>query len=166
MAQGKKHRNKLWWLFMRDRTDANYDHYKIHCNICTPPRRKAILWKSKKVEPENPREFWNAYRPFLHGKTKQTNDLIIKENNVVLSDKREITELFNAHFIQITDGVPLMKETDYGQHLENHPSIIAIHEKNSTTDALLCFNFEHINQARVERILLDVNVHKSCDHLH
>ena len=57
-----------------------------------------------------------------------------------------------------------MKETDYGQHLENHPSIIAIHEKNSTTDALLCFNFEHINQARVERILLDVNVHKSCDH--
>ena len=120
--------------------------------------------EKSKVEPENPREFWNAYRPFLHGKTKQANDLIIKENNVVLSDKREITELFNAHFIQITDGVPLMKETDYGQHLENHPSIIAIHEKNSTTDALLCFNFEHINQARVERILLDVNVHKSCDH--
>ena len=57
-----------------------------------------------------------------------------------------------------------MKETDYGQHPENHPSIIAIHEKNSATDALLCFNFEHINQARVERILLDVNDRKSCDH--
>ena len=72
----------------------------------------------KSSEPENPREFWNAYRPFLHGKTKQANDIIIRENNVVISDKREIVELFNAHFIQIADGVPLMKEKDYGQHLK------------------------------------------------
>lgn len=41
--------------------------------------------------------------------------------------------------------------------LENHPSIIAIHEKNKATEAPLCFNFEHINQAQVERALLDVN---------
>ena len=51
-----------------------------------------------------------------------------------------------------------MEETDYGQHFENHPSIIAIHEKNKATDAPLCFNFEHINQAQVERALLDLNV--------
>ena len=57
-----------------------------------------------------------------------------------------------------------MKETDYGQHFENHPSIKAIHEKNSATDAPLCFNFEHINQAQVEKALLDVNVRKSCGH--
>ena len=48
----------------------------------------------KSSEPENPREFWNAYRPFLHGKTKQANDIIITENNVVIRDKREIAELF------------------------------------------------------------------------
>ena len=118
----------------------------------------------KSSEPENPREFWNAYRLFLHGKTNQANDIIMKENYVVISDKREIAELFNAHFIQIADCVPLMKETDYGQHFENHPSIIAIHEKNKATDAPLCFNFEHINQAQVERALLDVNVRKSCGH--
>ena len=64
----------------------------------------------------------------------------------------------------IADCVLLMKETDYGQHFQNHPSIIAIHEKNKATDAPLCFNFEHINQAQVERALLDVNVRKSCSH--
>ena len=37
-----RHRNKLWRLFMRDRTDANYDHYKIQRNICTSLRRKVI----------------------------------------------------------------------------------------------------------------------------
>ena len=93
----------------------------------------------KSSEPENPREFCNAYRPFLHDITKQANDIIIKENNVVVSDKREIAELFNAHFIQFADDVPLMKETDYCQHFENHPSIKAIHEKNSATDAPLLF---------------------------
>ena len=55
-----------------------------------------------------------------------------------------------------------MKEKDYGQHFENHPSIIAIHEKNRATDSALCFNFEHINQAQVERALLHANVCKSC----
>ena len=115
-------------------------------------------------KPENPREFWNAYRPFLHGKTKQANDTIIKENNAIINDEKEIAELFNANFIQITESVPLMKETDYGQFFENHSSIRAIHEKYRAADALLCFNFDHINQAQVERTLLDVNVHKSCGH--
>ena len=50
-----------------------------------------------------------------------------------------IYALFNAHFIQIADCVPLMKETDYGQHFENQPSIIAIHEKNKATEAPLLF---------------------------
>ena len=57
-----------------------------------------------------------------------------------------------------------MKETDYGQHFESHSSIIAIHEKNKATEAPLCFNFEHINQAQVERALLDINIRKSCGH--
>ena len=151
---------------MRDRSDANYDHYKIQRNICTSLRRKVIKehFEKKSSEPENPREFWNAYRPFLHGKTKQANDIITTENNAVISDKREIAELFNAHFIEIAGCVPLMKETDYCQHFENYRSIIAIHEKNKATDAPLCFNFEHINQAQVERALLDVNNGKSCGH--
>ena len=74
-----RHRNKLCQLFMRDQTDANYDHYKIQCNICTSLRRKAIKehFVKRSSEPENPRGFWNAYRPFLHRKTKQANDIII-----------------------------------------------------------------------------------------
>ena len=55
--QAIRHRNKLWRLFMRDRTDANYDHYKLHCNICTSLRKKTIKqhFVKKSSEPENPR---------------------------------------------------------------------------------------------------------------
>ena len=120
-----RHRNKLWRLFIRDRTDTNYDQYKIQHNICTSLKRKAIKehFVKKSSEPENPREFWNAYRPFLHGKTKQAND------------KREIAELFNAYFIQIADRGPPIKEIDYGQHFEDHPSIRAIYERKRATGA-------------------------------
>ena len=116
------------------------------------------------VRASKPNGVLECVRPFLHGKTKQANDIIITENNAVISDKREIAELFNAHFIKIADCVPLMKETDCAQHIENHPSVIAIHEKNKATETPLCFNFEHINQAQVERALLDVNIPKSCGH--
>ena len=100
---------------------------------------------------------------FMVKQSRQMTSLS-RKNNAVISDKREIAELFNAHFIQIADCVPLMKETDYGQRFENHPSIIAIHEKNKATETPLCFNFEHINQAQVERALLDINIRKSCGH--
>ena len=36
-----RHRNKLWKIFTRNRTDANYEAYKIQRNICTSLRRKS-----------------------------------------------------------------------------------------------------------------------------
>ena len=102
--------------------------------------------------------------PFFMVKQGRQMTSFSQKNNAVISDKREIAELFNAHFIQIADCVPLMKETDYGQRFENHPSIIAIHEKNKATETPLCLNFEHIKQSQVERALLDINIRKSCGH--
>lgn len=72
------HKNKLWRLFMRDRTDANYVQYKLQRNTCTSLRIKAIKEHFVKRSTE-PDKFLNAYRPFFHSKTKQANDIIIKE---------------------------------------------------------------------------------------
>ena len=43
---------------------------------------------------------------------------------------------------------------------ENHPSILAIREHNTKG----YFKFQHTNQALVEKLLRDINVHKSCGH--
>ena len=68
-----RHRNKLWRKFTEDRTDTNYEQYKIQRNKCASLRRKAIKkhFLKKSTSCENPGEFWNVYCPFLHGKTKQ-----------------------------------------------------------------------------------------------
>ena len=63
------------------------------------------------------------FRPFLHGKTKQANGTILVENNdVVQTEKKEIAELFNEHFIQISDSAVLINENDYCNDFENRPS--------------------------------------------
>ena len=65
-----RHRNHLWRHFVENQTDANYATYKAQRNKCTSLRRKAIkaYFQNKAEHSENPRDFWNTYRPFLHSR--------------------------------------------------------------------------------------------------
>ena len=91
---------------MRDRTDCNYELYRRQRNKCASLRRKAIKEHFKKKSEsgrENPREFWDTYRPFLNSKTKQANDIVLKENEVPITNKKQIAELMNNHFVKVTE---------------------------------------------------------------
>ena len=169
-ATSKQNRNVLLWphclatlfVFRRERTDENYEQYKCQRNKCTSLRRKAIRehFRRKSLESENPHEFWSAYRPFLNSKTKQANDIILKEDNIVINDKKEIADLFNNYFVQIADCAAQVSVADYGQDYEKNPCFLAIHERNTKG----YFKFQHTNQALVEKLLRDINVRKSCGH--
>jgi len=68
---------------------------------------------SKKAQANNPREFWKTYQPFLHfSNSKQANDITLIEKDTVFTDKCQIAELFNEHFVHIADGVGEIKEHD------------------------------------------------------
>ena len=70
----------------------NYEAYKSQRNTCTSLRRKAIKqhFLKKLVETVNPQEFWSTFRPFLHTKTKQANDIVLNENEKIINDKKEM----------------------------------------------------------------------------
>ena len=58
-------------------------------NISQTQGDQRALFKEN-MAPDSPRDFWDAYRPFIHSKKiKQANDIILKENNIV-TDKKEI----------------------------------------------------------------------------
>ena len=86
-----RHRNKLWKIFTCNRTDANYEAYKTQRNTCTSLRRKAIKrhFVKKSTEPDNPREFWFTFRSFLHTKSRQANDIILKEEDRIITDTKK-----------------------------------------------------------------------------
>ena len=131
------HRNKLWKKFTHQRTDANYAEYKKQRNKCTSIRRKAIEDHFKnKSETDNPRAIWEAYRPFMHSRSsKQANDITLIENDVVITDKKELAELFNNYFVHIIDDV-----------FSAHPSIRAIAEENRRKNTIHNFNFKYTSK--------------------
>ena len=98
-----RHRNNLCKKFTCNHTDANYKAYKTQRNTCTSLRRKAIKqhFARKTADTEHPREFWSTFCPFLHTKSKQANDIILKENDRIISDKKEIANLLNDYFVHI-----------------------------------------------------------------
>lgn len=48
------------------------------------------------------------------GKTKQPNDVIHEENNVVITKRGAVAELFNNHVIQAANSVAQVNDSDYG----------------------------------------------------
>ena len=65
-----------------------------------------ILTVKNKSETDNPRAFWKAYRPFMHSRSsKPANDITLIDNDVVITDRKELAELFNNYFVHIVDDV-------------------------------------------------------------
>ena len=159
-------RNKLWKKFTHQRTDANYAEYKKQRNKFTSISRKAIKDHFKnKSETDNPRAFWEAYRPFMHSRSsKQANDITLIENDVVITDKKELAELFNNYFVHIIDDVQDIKEHNFGHEFSAHPSIRAIAEENRRKNAIHNFNFKYTNKNQSEKLLLNINARKACGH--
>ena len=147
-----RHRNKLWKKFTHQRTDANYTKYKKQRKKCTSIRCKAIKDHfENKSETDNPRAFWEAYRPFMHSRSsKQANDITLIVNDVVITDKKELAELFKNYFVHIVDDVQDIKEHNFGNEISAQPSIRAIAEENRRKNAIDNFNFKYTNKTRLK----------------
>ena len=155
----------LWKKFTRNSTDANYEAFKTQQITGTSLRRKAIKqhFAKRTADTKNPREFWSTFRPFLHTKSKQANYIILKENDRIISDKREIANLLNDYFVHIADSMPEIRVEDYSEDYANHPRIKAIHEHRGAS-APACFSFHRASETQVELLLKEINVRKSPSH--
>jgi hypothetical protein len=101
----------------------------------------------------------------LQSKSKQANDIFIKENDVVINEKREIAEIFNNYFVNIADGLVDNREHDYAPNFGDHPSVQSI--INTRDERTLTPNFSFIkciNEPQTRQILTNINTRKSCGH--
>ncbi|PFX33122.1 hypothetical protein AWC38_SpisGene2007 [Stylophora pistillata] len=89
--------------------------------------------------------------------------VLIREKDRIITDKKEIAELFNEHFVHIADNVPLREEEDYGNDFANHLSIKVIFE-NRGKDEPACFSFHPTSKSQVESILKEIIVRISPGH--
>ena len=89
-------------------------------------------------------KFWPTINPFLSSKVNSQNNIILCENDCIISDAQEVAKVFNEYFAGIGDGIgfsdPIPDDyiddevfSWYVSRYNNHPSVVAINSINSVT---------------------------------
>jgi hypothetical protein len=154
----KDRRNPIKWLL-----------YKSQRNKVTGMRRNAIkeFFLSKCKPGASPRDFWNAVGPFLSNKSKSRRNIILKENDRIITEVPELCEIFADFFSTVANSIGRPDHIDMSQpdflssiieKHKNHKSVLAIkdrHESNAT------FDFKPVDSDYVYTLLCKLNIHKA-----
>ena len=118
---------------------VEWDVYRIQRNITTSIYKKSqATYFSERCEGgAKNQKFWKTIKPFLTCKQPSCQNIILKEDDKIITDEREICDIFNDFFphvamdIGFKDDMPDDFKTADGfakiidKH-SNHPSIIKI----------------------------------------
>ena len=83
---------------------------------------------------------------------------------LVFTDKKQVTELFNEHFVHIADGVGEIADHQYGEGFCDLPSIKVIQANIGTKGEEDCLSLQLTNATQIEELLSNVNTRKACGH--
>ena len=158
-------------------SDANFENYRKLRNESTKLRTKSrqIYFQERCEGGEKNQHFWKTVKPFLSAKySNSSNSISLLENNTIITDVREVCDLFNTYFKTIADHIGFNHEipddfSDDNSMLsmfnayESHPSIMAIHShKCPDVDD---FQLQPVSVDYVFNLLEDLNIRKGtgCD---
>ena len=98
-----RYRNKLRKLYFESKDPGDWEKYSLQRNLTSSLRRREIssyLRSRADSAKGDPKLFWHTIKPFMH--CKQSNNegtFHLKENGVLVTDKKEVAEIFNNHFL-------------------------------------------------------------------
>ena len=81
--------------------------YKRQRNVCVTIGKKAVKSHFKTVACNgvtNNKEFWKIIKPFITNKGGlNNNEIILIENEKIISEEKQLTGIFNDHYINIVE---------------------------------------------------------------
>ena len=119
------------------------------------------------------KRFWSTFKPYLSNKSHgaQERILLLRENNNIISEDKDVATTFNDYFSNITSSLDIKKwNVDYKNVNDNavisaiekystHPSIIMIKEKYPHSSK---FNFKHILPENTRETIMKLKTSKKC----
>ena len=151
--------------YAREKNEENKELRNKWRNSATRERRLAIKAYWEKLSEElksKPREFFNAFRPFIQTKTKAsgTGAIRLKINNDIISDQKVVSNHLVNYFAEM-GHIDKIQRGEM-QSLGAHPSVIAIKENVNVSCE---FNFSLMSQQSVKEALslLDPKKATGCD---
>ena len=130
------YRNRMRNKFYKQKASAYFVLYKDARNKVTKLKRKLLksYFLSKCKGGSSNKKFWRTIKPFCSNKSNKGGDIVLKENNEIISEPTELCNIFNQFFVQIGST-----HTSNGDHrealfsiinrLKNHQSIELIRER-------------------------------------
>ena len=103
------------------------EHYDIHLK-----KSQATYFSERCEGGVKNQKFWKTIKPFLTSKQPSSNSIILKEDDKIITDEREICDIFNDYFSNVAmdigfkDDIPADFQTADGfakmidKH-SNHP---------------------------------------------
>ena len=172
-------RSRFKTAYRKKPTNENRLKYTKQRNMCVKLRREAIKQDVKRATKNgllSNRDFWKFFKPYFTNKGGLiSNDIMLLENGKIVTEEKEIVEIFNDHYINIVENTSGWKPKDardeLGQNRTNteiiqyiihkykdHPSIAAINKvfKNSKKN-----RFSKVSKNEVNKLLKSVDIKKS-----
>ena len=171
------HRTFLRNRFLKNKSVASKNLYNKQRNYCTLLIKKAKKDYYSKLDPScvtNSKKFWKSVKPLFTDKVLTGDNIVLMENQEIVSDKNEIAEVFNSFFSNavqslgiVTNNMGVIRsDEDYSDPILgainkyiDHPSIKKI---NQTTLSTSHFLFSHTNTEAVESEILSLNIRSAC----
>ncbi|PFX15676.1 Titin [Stylophora pistillata] len=134
-----RHRNKLRKLFFETKDSGDREKYRIQRNFTPSLRRRGLF----KLSPVKSRSFH------------------LKENGVLVTDKKGVAETFKNYFSLIQNvGDEHNSDSNVAVDLSGHPSIVAIRKECIAAQ----FEFDHVSVAETGLILKSLDPNKATGH--
>ena len=108
-------RTKLRNRYNSNRTLENWNAFKRQRNKCVKILRQAKINYYKNLDMKcltDNRKFWKTVKPLFSEKIKASSKINLLENEVLVSDDREVADIFNEYFIHITEALGIHEPKD------------------------------------------------------
>ena len=164
-------RNMMRNLKNKNPNPENFERYRILRNKCVKLRlssQRKYFEQRCEGGPKN-QHFWPTIKPFVNNKGKSNKDIILCENDDIISHPNEVANIFNEYFTAIADEIGFNDPIPSGYEnddvlramiakYDNHPSIITI--KNSLPDGNF-FAFTNVTVNEIYNMLRKMDCKKS-----
>ena len=149
------------------KSQQSWINFKRQRNLVNKLKRTSFRkYFEKNCNSSNNRHFWDVIKPFITDKSKSNNqNIMLYENNSLISDPQQVADNFNEYFINITndscepENINDMKITEIVNHYSDHPSIKLIKEKSNHDET---FSFQLIHPNDINGKLKNLKSKKSC----
>ena len=98
-------RSKCKNMFLKNKTVANWERYRKKRNECVKLTKmvKRQYFQNLNINcVKDNKTFWKAVKPYLSNKVKTTSNIVLVENEEIISDNNKIAEIMNDYFVNIT----------------------------------------------------------------